>query len=72
MAAPEAERFPLDLLDAETEGMIGLELGNGLAGHRAFANLMTMVEVLSSFRACRPYAARSYHSDIDSCLQISH
>jgi len=72
MAAPESERFPLDLLDAETEGMIGLELGNRFAGHRASANLMTMEEVPSSFRACRSHVARSYHSDIDRCLEIPH
>lgn len=49
MAAPEPQRFPLDVLDAETEGMIGymieLELGNRLPGHRACATLLTMVEV---------------------------
>lgn len=46
---PQVERFPLDVLDAETEGMIGymieLELGNLLPRDRACATLLTMVEV---------------------------
>lgn len=46
---PQVERFPLDVLDAETEGMIGymieLELGNLLPKERACATLLTMVEV---------------------------
>ncbi len=46
---PQVERFPLDVLDAETEGMIGymieLELGNLLRRERACATLLTMVEV---------------------------
>ena len=44
-----AERFPLDVLDAETEGMIGylieLELRNYLASARASTTMLTMVEV---------------------------
>lgn len=47
--APQAARFPLDVLDAETEGMIGymleLELRNLLPEARACATLLTMVEV---------------------------
>ncbi|WP_423383220.1 carbamate kinase [Burkholderia sp. LMG 32019] len=47
--APLAERFPLDVLDAETEGMIGylieLELRNRLPALRPCATLLTMVEV---------------------------
>ena len=47
--APRAARFPLDVLDAETEGMIGymieLELRNRLPATRACATLLTMVEV---------------------------
>jgi len=47
--APPAERFPLDVLDAETEGMIGylieLELRNRLPASRPCATLLTMVEV---------------------------
>lgn len=49
MNAPQAERFPLDVLDAETQGMIGytieLELGNLVPGGRSCATLLTMVEV---------------------------
>lgn len=44
-----AETYPLDVLDAETEGMIGYmieqELGNLLPFGRPFATLLTMVEV---------------------------
>ncbi len=44
-----AESYPLDVLDAETEGMIGYmieqELGNLLPFGRPFATLLTMVEV---------------------------
>lgn len=47
--APSSERFPLDVLDAETEGMIGylleLELRNRLPATRPLATLLTMVEV---------------------------
>ena len=43
------ETYPLDVLDAETEGMIGYmieqELGNLLPFDRPFATLLTMVEV---------------------------
>ncbi len=46
---PQAEHFPLDVLDAESEGMIGYtieqELGNELPSERACATLLTMVEV---------------------------
>lgn len=46
---PVAERFPLDVLDAQTEGMIGylleLELRNRLPVSRPCATLLTMVEV---------------------------
>jgi carbamate kinase len=49
MNAPQAERFPLDVLDAQTQGMIGyaieLELGNLLPSGRSCATLLTMVEV---------------------------
>jgi carbamate kinase len=45
----EVETFPLDVLGAETEGMIGYlieqELGNLLPFERPFATLLTMVEV---------------------------
>jgi len=44
-----AESYPLDVLGAETEGMIGYmieqELGNLLPFERPFATLLTMVEV---------------------------
>ena len=47
--------FPLDVLDAETEGMIGylleLELRNRLPKARACATLLTMVEVDPNDRA---------------------
>ncbi|RQT62254.1 carbamate kinase [Burkholderia cepacia] len=50
--APVAERFSLDVLDAETEGMIGylieLELRNRLSASRPCATLLTMVEVSAS------------------------
>jgi carbamate kinase len=43
------ETFPLDILDAETEGMIGYlieqELGNLLADERRCATLLTQIEV---------------------------
>ena len=43
------ETYPLDVLDAETEGAIGYmieqELGNLLPFERPFATLLTMVEV---------------------------
>ena len=46
---PQAEPFPLDVLDAQTEGMIGYmieqELANLLPQARACATLLTMVEV---------------------------
>jgi len=46
------EAFPLDVLGAETEGMIGYmieqELGNLLPFERPFATLLTMIEVDSS------------------------
>jgi carbamate kinase len=49
---PQAQRFPLDVLDAETEGMIGylieLELRNLLPEERACATLLTLVEVSSA------------------------
>jgi len=45
----EAEAFPLDVLGAQTEGMIGYvieqELGNLLPPERPFATVLTMVEV---------------------------
>ncbi len=48
-AYEEAEDFPLDVLGAETEGSIGYmieqELGNLLPFSRAFATLLTMIEV---------------------------
>ena len=49
MSMPEDERFPLDVLDAETEGLIGylleLELRNCLLDQRACTSMLTMVEV---------------------------
>ncbi|MBN8507946.1 MAG: carbamate kinase [Burkholderiales bacterium] len=43
------ETYPLDVLDAETEGMVGYmieqELGNLLPFERPFATLLTMIEV---------------------------
>ena len=46
---PPSERFPLDVLDAESEGMIGYmieqELRNALPAQRSCATLLTMVEV---------------------------
>ncbi|PVX61147.1 carbamate kinase [Paraburkholderia unamae] len=48
-SAPPAQRFSLDVLDAQTEGMIGylieLELRNQMHESRACATLLTMVEV---------------------------
>ncbi len=48
-AYSEVEAYPLDVLGAETEGMIGYfieqELGNLLPVERPFASLLTMVEV---------------------------
>ena len=45
----EAESYPLDVLGAQTEGMIGYmieqELGNLLPFERPFATLLTMIEV---------------------------
>ena len=45
----DAARFPLDVLGAQTEGMIGYmieqELGNLLPFEKPFATLLTMVEV---------------------------
>jgi carbamate kinase len=46
---PRAAQFPLDVLDAQTEGMIGYlieqEIGNLVPRDRACATLLTMVEV---------------------------
>ncbi len=43
------EAYPLDILDAETEGMIGYlieqELANALSGERRVATLLTQIEV---------------------------
>jgi carbamate kinase len=48
-SGPPAARFPLDVLDAETEGMIGYvieqELRNALPDERACATLLTMIAV---------------------------
>ncbi len=48
-AYDKVETYPLDVLGAQTEGMIGYmieqELGNRLAFERPFATLLTMVEV---------------------------
>src|SRR6187431_1925126 len=48
-AYPQVEAYPLDVLGAETEGMIGYmieqEMGNLLPYERPFATLLTMVEV---------------------------
>src|SRR3954467_5481370 len=48
-AYEEVEAYPLDVLGAETEGMIGYmieqELGNILPFERPFASILTMVEV---------------------------
>jgi len=48
-AYPQVAHYPLDILGAETEGMIGYmieqELGNLLPFERPFATLLTMVEV---------------------------
>lgn len=48
-AFPDAEPFPLDVLGAQTEGMIGYlieqELGNELPYEQPFATILTMVEV---------------------------
>jgi carbamate kinase len=48
-AVPEVEAYPLDVLGAETEGMIGYlieqELGNLLPAEQPMATLLTMVEV---------------------------
>ena len=48
-AYPEVEPYPLDILGAETQGMIGYlleqELGNRLPFEKPLATLLTMVEV---------------------------
>ncbi len=48
-AYPEVDPYPLDVLGAQTEGMIGYfieqELGNILPVERPFASVLTMVEV---------------------------
>ena len=48
-AYTKVETYPLDVLGAETEGMIGYmieqELGNLLPFERPFATLLTMIEV---------------------------
>jgi carbamate kinase len=48
-AYSDGEAYPLDILDAQTEGMIGYiveqELGNVLPEDRPFASLLTMIEV---------------------------
>jgi len=48
-AYPEVEPYPLDILDAETEGMIGYvlqqELGNELTHEKPIVTLLTQVEV---------------------------
>jgi carbamate kinase len=48
-AYTDGEPYPLDILDAQTEGMIGYiveqELGNVLPEDRPFASLLTMIEV---------------------------
>ena len=48
-AYPEVEAYPLDVLGAQTEGMIGYlieqELSNVLPGNMPIATLLTMVEV---------------------------
>jgi len=48
-AYTDVEPYPLDVLDAQTEGMIGYiieqELGNLLPVDRPFASLLTMIEV---------------------------
>jgi carbamate kinase len=48
-AYAEVETYPLDVLDAQTEGMIGYlieqELGNLLSAETPIATLLTMVEV---------------------------
>src|SRR4051794_41320681 len=48
-AYEEVEAYPLDVLGAQTEGMIGYmieqELGNILPFERPFASILTMVEV---------------------------
>lgn len=48
-AYPDVEAYPLDVLGAETEGMIGYlieqELGNLLPAEVPFASILTMIEV---------------------------
>ena len=48
-AVSDESAYPLDVLDAQTEGMIGYvieqELGNLLPAERAVATILTMVEV---------------------------
>jgi carbamate kinase len=56
-AYDKTETYPLDVLGAETEGMIGYmieqELGNLMPFERPFATLLTMVEVDPADRAFR-------------------
>src|SRR5437868_5867109 len=48
-AYKDVETYPLDVLDAQTEGMIGYvlqqELGNELPQEKPFATLLTQIEV---------------------------
>ena len=48
-AYASVDSYPLDVLDAETEGMIGYlimqELGNALPFDKPLATLLTMIEV---------------------------
>jgi carbamate kinase len=48
-AYPDVPAYPLDMLGAETDGLIGYlleqEIGNALGGERAVATLLTRVEV---------------------------
>ena len=63
------EAYPLDVLGAETEGMIGYmieqELGNLLPFEVPFATLLTMVEV----DARRSRASRIRQSSSDRCTR---
>ena len=65
-AYTEEEDYPLDVMDAETQGSIGYmieqELGNRLPFERPFATLLTMIEVDPgdpAFRTPRSSSVRS-------------
>ncbi|WP_322103246.1 carbamate kinase [Paraburkholderia sp. J41] len=76
---PPAQRFSLDVLDAQTEGMIGylieLELRNRLGDARACATLLTMVEVNAAdpafARPDKPVGAILTHDEANAAARAN-